>query len=126
MTSLALETEPRPPSEQPLRGSNDLIDVRAVTADLERLAKDQVGGERELRSAVAQRLKAALVEGRAKAEKLLLADRHGRRCAERICRLEDDIIRMLFEFARTHLCPLDHPQVLPELPNARIYHGGPL
>ena len=109
MTSLALETEPRPPSEQPLRGSNDLIDVRAVTADLERLAKDQVGGERELRSAVAQRLKAALVEGRAKAEKLLLADRHGRRCAERICRLEDDIIRMLFEFARKHLYPSQNP-----------------
>jgi [protein-PII] uridylyltransferase len=107
MTSLAIETEARPPSERPAPGN--LIDVRAVTADLERLAKDHAGGERELRAAVAQRLKAALVEGRAMAEKLLLADRHGRRCAERLCRMEDEIIGILFEFARKHLYPSQNP-----------------
>ena len=55
-----------------------------------------------MRSAVAQRLKRALIEGRAKAEQLLLKDRHGRRCAERLCRMEDEIIRILFDFARKH------------------------
>ena len=58
---------------------------------------------------MAQRLKAALIEGRAKAEKLLLKDSHGRRCAERICRLEDEIIRVLFDFARKHLYPSQNP-----------------
>src|SRR6185312_5604372 len=58
------------------------------------------GNERELRALLAQRLKAALADGRAKAEQLLLKDRHGRRCAERLCRMEDVIIRILFEFAR--------------------------
>ena len=50
---------------------------------------------------LAQRLKVALADGRAKAEQLLLNDRHGRRCAERLCRMEDEIIRILFEFARS-------------------------
>jgi len=109
MASLALETGPRTASEHPTRSSGDLIDSRAVTADLEALAKTHSGGERELRSALAQRLKAALVEGRAKAEQFLLRDRHGRRCAERICRLEDEIIRLLFEFARKYLYPSQNP-----------------
>ena len=59
--------------------------------------------------AVAQRLKAALNEGRARAEQLLLKDRHGRRCAERLCRMEDEIIRLLFDFARKHLYPSQNP-----------------
>jgi [protein-PII] uridylyltransferase len=109
MASLALETTPRSAPEPATRHSGDLIDARAVTADLEKLAEAHSGGERELRSAVAQRLKTALVEGRARAEQLLLKDRHGRRCAERLCRLEDEIIRLLFEFARKHLYPSQNP-----------------
>ena len=99
MASLALDHDARPPSERPARGSNDLIDARALTVELEKLTKDHTGGERELRSLLAQRLKVALADGRAKAEQLLLKDRHGRRCAERLCRMEDEIIRILFEFA---------------------------
>jgi [protein-PII] uridylyltransferase len=109
MASLALETGPRPEPEQPTRNSGELIDFRAVAADLEALAKTHSGGGRELRSALAQRLKTALNEGRAQAELLLLKDRHGRRCAERLCRLEDEIIRLLFEFARKHLYPSQNP-----------------
>ncbi len=107
MTSLAVET--RAPSEHPLRGSNDLIDARAIAEELEKLATAHSGGERELRSVIAQRLKAALVEGRAKAEQLLLKDRHGRRCAERLCKLEDTIICLLFDCARKHLYPSQNP-----------------
>ena len=109
MASLALETGPRTATEHPARSAGDLIDARAVTADLEDLAKSVTGGERELRTALAQRLKQALIDGRAKAEQLLLKDRHGRRCAERICRLEDEIIRILFDFVRTHLYPSQNP-----------------
>jgi [protein-PII] uridylyltransferase len=108
MASLALDHETRPASERPGRGSNDLIDARALAAELEKLTKGHAGNERELRSLVAQRLKAALTEGRAKAEQLLLKDRHGRRCAERLCRMEDEIIRILFEVAR-HLYPSQNP-----------------
>ena len=109
MASLALETGPRTGTEQPTRPSGELIDFRAVAADLESLAETHSGGGRELRSALAQRLKTALNEGRAKAEQLLLNDRHGRACAERLCRLEDEIIRLLFEFARKHLYQSQNP-----------------
>ncbi|HEX5213235.1 MAG TPA: [protein-PII] uridylyltransferase, partial [Pseudolabrys sp.] len=47
--------------------------------------------------------------GRVKAEQLLLKDRHGRRCAERLCRMEDEVIRLLFEFVRKHLYPSENP-----------------
>src|SRR6476646_1975579 len=100
MASVALDHTTRPPSEKPARGANDLIDARALTAELAKLSKEHAGNGRELRALLAQRLKAALADGRAKAEQLLLKDRHGRRCAERLCRMEDEIIRILFEFAR--------------------------
>src|SRR6186997_1907654 len=109
MASLALDQDQRPAAERTSRGAGELIDVRAIAADLEKLAKAHTGNERDLRSLVAQKLKVALTDGRAKAEQLLLADRHGRRCAERLCKMEDEIISILYEFARTHLYPSQNP-----------------
>jgi [protein-PII] uridylyltransferase len=86
-----------------------IFDAGAIAADLDELAKHHAGRERELRTAVAQRLKAALMQGRAAAEQLLLKDRHGRRCAERLCLMQDEIIRLLFEFAGKHLYPSQNP-----------------
>src|SRR5579863_8960832 len=83
----------------------ELIDSAAIVADLEALAATHAGRERELRAAVAPRLKSALTQARARAEELLLKDRHGRRCAERLCLLQDEIIRILFEFATGELYP---------------------
>ena len=100
MASLALDHDLRPATDRSARGTNDLIDAPALTAELEQLAKAHTGSERELRTALAQRLKVALADGRARAEQLLLTDRHGRRCADRLCRMEDEIIRIMFEFAR--------------------------
>jgi len=109
MASFALENDTHPASEPAPRVSGELIDSRAIAADLERLAKSHGGGERELRTALAARLKAALNEGRARAEQALLKDRNGRRCAERLCRMEDEVIRLLYEFARKHLYPSQNP-----------------
>ena len=108
MASLALETDPRPrprPSRKRRRADRHPRRRRR----LEQIAKSHTGGRRELRTALAQRLKDALNDGRARAEELLLKDRHGRRCAERLCRLEDEIIRLLFEFALKHLYPSQNP-----------------
>src|ERR1700678_797867 len=90
-------------TQKPQRSADDLIDPAAIVADLKILAKTHVGRERELRTAVAQRLKSALTEARAHAEELLLKDRHGRRCAERLCQMQDEIIRILFDAATRHL-----------------------
>src|SRR5437660_557816 len=87
----------------------ELFDAPAVVAELEALADAQAGREHELRRALAVRLKAALTQGRAQAEKLLLADRDGRRCAERLCLMHDELIRIVFEFAGKHLYPSRNP-----------------
>jgi [protein-PII] uridylyltransferase len=107
MASLALDREQRPPAAT--RATGDLIDSRAIVADLDKLARSHKGNDVELRSELAQRLKAALIEGRARAEQLLLRDRLGRRCAERLCRMEDEIIRILYDFVRKHLYPSENP-----------------
>src|SRR5215831_12916320 len=94
---LDIQRSPRPASE--------LIEPSALAADLKRLAERHAGRDRELRTAVAQHLKTALTQARARAEQLLLRDRHGRRCAERLALLQDEIIRILFEFAASELYP---------------------
>ena len=96
------------PTDQASRDT-EVFDADVVAADLERLAEAHSGNERDLRLAVSRRLKAALVEGRAAAERLLIKDRHGRRCAERLCLMQDEIIRVLYEFAAKHLYPAQNP-----------------
>jgi [protein-PII] uridylyltransferase len=86
-----------------------LFDAAAIAADLAELADVHLGRERDLRTAVAQRLKAALGAGRALAEQQLREDRHGRRCAERLCFMQDEAIRLIYEFAARHLYPSLNP-----------------
>src|SRR5207244_11330463 len=102
----AQPSQPAPPSP---RGAGELIDPAALGAELKVLAERHAGRERELRSAVAQRLKTAHMQARARAEDLLLKDRHGRRCAERLAVMQDEIIRILFEFAGSELYPSRAP-----------------
>jgi [protein-PII] uridylyltransferase len=96
------------PSPAPA-GFAEIFDAAAVAAELEQLPALQSGNELELRTAVAQKLKAALMLGRAVVERMLLRDRRGRLCAERLCFMQDEIIRIVFEFAQKHLYPAENP-----------------
>ena len=87
----------------------EIFDAAAVAAELEKLAVAGKADPRALRMAVAQRLRAAVAQGSAAAEQLLLQERHGRRCAERLCFMHDEIIRLLFEFTCRHLYPSENP-----------------
>jgi [protein-PII] uridylyltransferase len=87
----------------------EVFDAALLRGELEDLAGVQAGNERELRMAVARRLKAALLEGRAAAERLLIKDRAGRHCAERLAFMQDEIIRVLYEFVGKHLHPAQNP-----------------
>jgi len=102
-------SQPSQSSQPSQRGAGELIDPAALSAELKVLAERHAGHERELRSAVAQRLKTAHMQARARAEDLLLKDRHGRRCAERLAVMQDEIIRILFEFAGSELYPSRAP-----------------
>src|SRR5215472_18476795 len=82
-----------------------LFDAEAVEFELGKLAEMYDGRQRELRTAVAQQLKGALAKSRFVAEQLLLKDRQGLRCAERLCFVQDEIIRVLHEFTSRRLYP---------------------
>src|ERR1700723_827903 len=82
---------------------DERFDTARVTAAVDAVAEDHAGREDIFRSAVAKLLKAELVEARATEQTILLRDRHGRRCAERLCFVQDEIIRILFSAATRHL-----------------------
>jgi [protein-PII] uridylyltransferase len=79
------------------------FDTARVTAAIDALAEQHAGREDMFRASMAQLLKGELVTARAAAQAALLKDRHGRRCAERLCFVQDEIIRVLFSAATRHL-----------------------
>src|SRR5258707_506555 len=93
---------PAPSPHEP----NTLFDPDALIAEVQQLATSVEG---EKRTAVAQRLKAVLAESSAKAEALLLKERQGGRCAARLTRMQDDLIRVIYTFAVTQLYPSQSP-----------------
>src|SRR5215467_11069310 len=80
-----------------------------IAAELEALGALHASNPRELRTAVAQRLKLAHAAARTHAEELLLVERRGRRCAETLCAIQDELIRLLFAFSERHLYRSDNP-----------------
>src|SRR5690242_21141809 len=82
---------------------DELFDTARITAAVDALAEQHAGREDQFRSAMAQLLKAELIAARATAQAVLLKDRHGRRCAERLCFVQDEIIRILYAAATKHL-----------------------
>ncbi len=88
----------------PVRSDVDgRFDTPRVSAAVDALAERHSGREDLFRAAVAQLLKAELAAARAAAQALLLKDRHGRRCAERLCFVQDEIIRILYSAATEYL-----------------------
>jgi len=82
---------------------DDRFDTARITAAVDALAEKHNGREDAFRTAMAQLLKAELIASRAAAQAILLKDRHGRRCAERLCHVQDEIIRILYSAATRHL-----------------------
>src|SRR4051794_6628859 len=89
-------------TEQKAEG-DDRFDTARITPPVDALAEKHQGREDAFRTAMAQLLKAELIASRAAAQTILLKDRHGRRCAERLCHVQDEIIRILYSAATRHL-----------------------
>jgi [protein-PII] uridylyltransferase len=83
--------------------ADERFDTARITAAVDALAEKHAGREDVFRSALAQLLKAEMIAARATAQAVLLKDRHGRRCAERLCFMQDEIIRILYSAATRHL-----------------------
>src|SRR5450631_2480023 len=87
----------------PRSEADERFDSGRIAAAVDALAAKHAGREDQFRAAVAQLLKAELTAARAVAQEVLLRDRHGRRCAERLCFVQDEIIRILYAAATRHL-----------------------
>src|SRR3982075_3184876 len=83
--------------------ADERFDTARITAALDALAAQHAGREDVFRAAMAQLLKAEMMEARAVAQAVLLKDRHGRRCAERLCFVRDESIRILYAAPPRHL-----------------------
>jgi [protein-PII] uridylyltransferase len=94
MDSIATEQKP---------SGDDRFDTARITAAVDALAEKHQGREDSFRTAMAQMLKAELIKARGVAQAILLKDRHGRHCAERLCHVQDEIIRILYSAATRHL-----------------------
>src|SRR5688500_4158145 len=87
----------------PSTDADDRFDTARITAAVDALAAKHAGREDVFRSSLAHLLKAEMIAARATAQAVLLRDRHGRRCAERLCFVQDEIIRILFAAGTKHL-----------------------
>ena len=110
IASLEPACRPRTPS---LEGA--LFDRAAIANELEASLGCIAGNERELRLAVSRHLKRALGQGRAAAEQLLIKDRLGRRCAERLSDMQDEIIGVAVRPSRAGT---SIPRRIPRKPSA--------
>lgn len=104
-------TEPRRRPDHPFK---ELFDIDAMRVELAALAREVLGTSKsgreiELRTQMARRLKAAYQHGHKVAERWLMAEGSGRRCAERLSRLQDEIIALVHELAVKTLYPSDNP-----------------
>jgi len=79
--------------------TDERFDTARITAAVDAVAAEHAGREDVFRAAVAKLLKAEMLAARATAQAVLLRDRHGRRCAELLCFVQDEIIRILFAAA---------------------------
>jgi [protein-PII] uridylyltransferase len=77
-----------------------LVDVAALRRRLEELGREHSLLAPALRPAIVEELKRVLALARNEAERRLLADGHGTRCAANLSFVEDEIIHALFDFAR--------------------------
>jgi len=93
---VTLLTASRPLAET---ASDTLIDGDRLRADLMGLAGENGALDQPARAAMVARLKRALSEGRAEAERLLKLDGDGSRCASRLSHLQDTLICALYDFA---------------------------
>ncbi|ABD85917.1 [protein-PII] uridylyltransferase [Rhodopseudomonas palustris] len=83
--------------------TDDRFETARITGEIDALAATHAGRDDVFRVAMAQLLKAEFIKARQVTQALLLQDRHGRHCAERLCFIQDEIIRILYAAATKHL-----------------------
>ncbi len=88
-----------------------LIDSDALRAELSALTANYGGdgSSPDVRTKVLARLKETSIEGRKNIERLLMEDGRGTLCARRLSQFQDEIIRVIYDFAITHVFRVNNP-----------------
>lgn len=88
-------------------GIAHLVPVDTILDEFSALVKEHGGnaGNPKVRSAVLARLKELYQSARQEIEQMLFDDGRGRRCAERLSMVQDQIIILIYEFASRHVYP---------------------
>jgi [protein-PII] uridylyltransferase len=86
----------------------EIIDRRVLSAELDALV-EKAGGSGTARPAVLAALKAALKDGRDEIRRRFEAGWGGRETLRALAFLDDQIIRVLYDFASRHVYPLANP-----------------
>ncbi len=89
--------------------NDELIDSHGLRSDLTGIFKSHGRDAGKLRRHVLDRLKESIDHGRKVAEEKLCADGHGTRCAERLSMLQDEIVRVIYDFTVTHIYMAKNP-----------------
>lgn len=91
------------------RTIGELFEGQKLKAEILKIAESHQGSEIEMRNAIVARMKQALQDGHAEAERLLKEEGSGRMCAMRLSALQDAIVTSAHEVATTCLYPVDNP-----------------
>jgi [protein-PII] uridylyltransferase len=89
---------------------DSFIDTDALRAELYALVGDgKDGGNPAIRAQVLGVLKRVRAETRAAIEAMLRTDKSGARCAERLSHVQDQLIRVIYDFAVEYVYPVKNP-----------------
>ncbi|MGD9866983.1 MAG: [protein-PII] uridylyltransferase [Hyphomicrobiales bacterium] len=80
-----------------------------LLAGLDAVWKAKESGDSAAREQLLKLLRGAVEESRREAERQLLADGSGRRCAEGLSHFQDELIRVLYRFTVTHIYSAKNP-----------------
>lgn len=107
MSQIKPQTKSKPQTKPRLKKIRftSLIDANDIREQLTALTKDHGddGSSPKVRAQVLQVLKQASLSGREKARETLFEDGNGTACAWRISFLQDELIRIIYDFAVSHV-----------------------
>ncbi len=95
--------------EQSLIQRAPYFDPKGLRDELTALARELSGRESELRARVLARLKEVVAQSRGAARRQLESDGNGRRCAKGLSQLQDELIRVIYDFTVYHVYRATNP-----------------
>ncbi|RFC62477.1 [protein-PII] uridylyltransferase [Fulvimarina endophytica] len=91
-------------AKEPFVSLTGILDAAALRARLAKLCEDDPDGDGlKVRPRILAELKTAVQEGRAAIRAMLFEDNFGTLCARRLAALQDELIRILYDLAVTHV-----------------------